>query len=100
MKTLSLIGSMLATAFNLIITLEQALPIPGLGATKKQIALSVVTTSLQAATGIENATGHPEIAAMTSLASSFIDQTVATLKAAKAGPFAVSTSDATAAPAA
>jgi len=95
--TANLITTVLQYAFSSIIALEQALPQGGLGATKKEILMNGVSTILKATaiqTGMMAAAGsnvgtNSAIGAIAQAASDFTDQTVKALKAAKAGPFAI-----------
>ena len=84
------ITSIFSYALTMIVALEGALPQAGIGTTKKQIVLNGIETALKATSTVTAAIGQPEIAALTTLAGSFIDQTVNALKAAKAGPFQAS----------
>jgi hypothetical protein len=79
----------LATALTLIVAAEQVFPQSGLGSTKKQIVLNGVQVALQATTVAEQALGNTTVAQATSLASTFVDQTVLLLN--KAGVFKTAT---------
>lgn len=84
----SKVGNILAYSLTMLVAVEQAIPQAGLGATKKQVVLNGIETALKATSAVSAAGDQPEIAAMTGLASAFIDETVALLTRAKAGPFA------------
>ena len=75
----STITHVLALCLTMIVAAEQNLPQSGLGGTKKQLVLNGVQAALGAASAVSTATGHNDVAGYTSLASTFIDQTIATL---------------------
>jgi len=90
--TLDKIGHVLAYSLTMIVALEQSLPQSGLGQTKKQIALNGIETALKATAATSAAFAQQELAQVTGMASTFIDQTVALLNKVKAGPFGQATS--------